>query len=254
MRRAFVAAICLTCGLASAQDDFAGLGRYAEANAELGSPAKGEDRVVFMGDSITQGWVSASPEFFAGRPYIGRGISGQTTPQMLLRFRQDVIALEPAVVVILAGTNDVAGNTGPATNEMIQDNLASMAELAAENDIQVILSSILPADRYPWQPDVEPAFRIFAINRWLEQYAEDNDHIYLDYYSTMVNDTGGMQEPYTTDGVHASKAGYEVMQELVEEAIDEALDRPRGKSGNLIFRPAEGCTRTSSRRQPRNCQ
>jgi lysophospholipase L1-like esterase len=253
MLRAFVAALCLTCGLASAQEDFAGLGRYAEANAAIGSPGRGEARVVFIGDSITEGWVSASPEFFQDRPYIGRGIGGQTTPQMLLRFRQDVIALEPAVVVILAGTNDVAGNAGPATNEMVQDNLASMAELAAENDIRVVLASILPADRYPWQPDVEPAFRIFAINRWIEQYAEDNDHIYLDYYSVMVNDTGGMQERYTTDGVHASKAGYEAMRELVEIAIDEALDRPRARPGGISFRPVDGCSRTSSGRPTRRC-
>jgi lysophospholipase L1-like esterase len=253
MLRAFVAALCLTGGLASAQEDFAGLARYAEANAALGAPATGEKRVVFIGDSITQGWVSAVPGFFADRPYIGRGISGQTTPQMLLRFRQDVIALAPAVVVILAGTNDIAGNTGPATNEMIQDNLASMAELATENDIRVVLASILPADRYPWQPDVEPAFRIFAINRWIEQYAEDNDHIYLDYYSDMVNDNGGLQEPYTTDAVHVTRAGYEVMQALAEAAIDEALDRPRARSGGLNFTPIDGCSRTASARTNRRC-
>jgi lysophospholipase L1-like esterase len=253
MRRALVATVLLTGGLAGAQEDFANLGRYAEANAALGSKARGEDRVVFIGDSITEGWVSASPEFFDGRPYIGRGIGGQTTPQMLLRFRADVIALEPAVVVILAGTNDVAGNTGPATNEMIQDNLASMAELAAENDIRVILASILPVDRYPWRPELEPAFRIFAINRWIEQYAADNDHIYLDYYSAMVNDTGGMDQRYTTDGVHANKAGYEVMQALAETAIDEALDRPRSRPRTLLFTPIDGCSGTSSRRAPRRC-
>lgn len=253
MHRVLITAICLTSGLAFAQEDFANLGRYAEANAAIGSPGRGEDRVVFMGDSITEGWVSASPEFFQDRPYIGRGIGGQTTPQMLLRFRQDVVALEPAVVVILAGTNDIAGNTGPATNEMIQDNLASMAEIAAENDVRVVLASILPAERYPWQPEVEPAFRIFAINRWVEEYAEDHDHIYVDFYSAMVNDTGGMLERYTTDGVHVSKPGYEVMQERVEIAIDEALDRPRATPGGLIFRPLDGCSTTSSRRPARRC-
>ena len=253
MLRVLAAVTFLTAGLAAAQDDFAGLGRFADENAALGSPARGEERVVFMGDSITQGWSDASPEFFEGRPYIERGIGGQTTPQMLLRFRADVVSLEPAVVVILAGTNDVAGNTGPATNEMIEDNLASMAEIAAENDIRVILASILPADQYPWAPDVEPAFRIFAINRWVEQYAEENGHIYLDYYSAQVNDQGGMDERYTSDGVHASKAGYEVMQELVEVAIDEALDRPRSEPGVFRFTPSNGCTRTSNRRSNPRC-
>jgi lysophospholipase L1-like esterase len=253
MFRTLAASILLISGLVLAQEDFAGLARYADANALLGPPERSEQRVVFMGDSITEGWLRASPEFFEGRPFIGRGISGQTTPQMLLRFRADVVALDPAVVVILAGTNDIAGNTGPATNEMIQDNLASMAEIAAENDIRVVLASILPADRYPWQPEVEPAFRIFAINRWLEQYAEENDHIYLDYYATMVNDQGGMIESYTTDGVHATKAGYEVMQGLVEAAIDEALDRPRTEPGSFYFRPADGCPRTSSRRPNPRC-
>lgn len=254
MVRVLLATLTLASSLAQAQDDFAGLGRFVEANAALGAPDRDEQRVVFIGDSITAGWLNASPEFFEGRPYIGRGISGQTTPQMLLRFRADVIALDPAVVVILAGTNDIAGNTGPATNEMIQDNLASMAELAAENEIRVVLSSILPADRYPWQPEVEPAFRIFAINRWLERYAEENDHIYVDYYSAMVNDQGGMEERLTTDGVHVSKAGYELMQGFVEAAIGEALDRPRVRSGQFFLRPADNeCTRTSNRRSNPRC-
>jgi lysophospholipase L1-like esterase len=173
---------------------------------------------------------------------------------MLLRFRSDVVALAPAVVVILAGTNDIAGNTGPMTNEMIGDNIASMAEIAAENDIRVILASILPTDGYPWAPEVEPAFRVFAINRWLEEYALDNDHIYLDYYAAMVDDEGGMDARYTDDGVHANEAGYELMQALAEPAIAEALDRPRMRPGTLYFRPAEGCTRTSSRRTNPRCR
>lgn len=255
MLRALITVAFFMSAATVAQDDFAGLGIFAQENAALGSPARGENRVVFMGDSITQGWSDASPEFFAGRPYVERGISGQTTSQMLLRFRSDVVSLEPAVVVILAGTNDVAGNTGPATNEMIEDNLASMAEIAAENDIRVVLASILPADRYPWAPEVEPAFRIFAINRWLEQYAEENDHLYLDYYSAMVNDQGGLEERYTTDGVHVSKDGYEVMQELAEVVIDEALGRPRSEPGVLRFTPVDdGCPRTSSRRPNPRCE
>jgi len=227
MTRLLMVSILLASGLAEAQGDFAQIGRFAEENAALGPPARGEDRVVFMGDSITEGWSRASPDFFDGRPYIERGISGQTTPQMLLRFRADVVALEPAVVVILAGTNDIAGNTGPMTNEMIEDNLASMIEIAAWNDIRVVLASILPTDRYPWAPEVEPASRVVAINRWLEEYAGRNDHIYLDYYAAMVNDAGGLDERYTYDGVHPNEAGYDVMQGLVEAAIAEALAQPR---------------------------
>lgn len=253
MIRVLIASMLLVTSLTEAQEDWAQIGRYAEANAALGPPARGEERVVFMGDSITEGWSRASPEFFEGRPYIERGIAGQTTPQMLLRFRSDVVALEPAAVVILAGTNDIAGNTGPMTNEMIEDNLASMAEIAAENEIRVIVASILPTDGYPWAPDVEPTFRVLAINGWIEEYAKRNDHIYLDYYSAMVNDRGGMDERYTSDGVHANKAGYEVMQGLVEGAIDEALDRPRSRPGSLYFRPAGGCTRTSNRRSNPRC-
>lgn len=253
MLRSIILIALLAPGFALAQDDWANLARYAEANAALGEPERGEQRIVFIGDSITAGWSNASPEFFADRPYIQRGIGGQTTPQMLIRFRPDVVALKPAAVVILAGTNDIAGNTGPATNEMIQDNLASMAEIAAENDIRVVLASILPAASYPWSPDVEPVFRIFAINRWIEEYAEDNDHIYLDYYSHMVDDQGGMIDAYTTDGVHVTRAGYELMQELAEAAIDEALERERTRPGTLTFRPVEGCSRTSSRRTNPRC-
>jgi len=249
-----LAALCVLLSSAvMAQDDWANLGRFAEENAALGSPARDEDRVVFLGDSITQGWSDASPAFFEGRPYIERGIGGQTTPQMLVRFRADVVRLEPAAVLILAGTNDIAGNTGPATNEMIEDNLASMAEIAAANDIQVILSSILPAEAYPWRPGVEPAFRILAINRWIEEYADANDHIYLDYYAAMVNDRGGLQTAYTTDGVHVTPEGYAVMEQLAEEAIDEALDRDRRGSGSSFFRPLQGCARTTSSKRPVDC-
>ena len=259
MGRLLLGAALLLPALAIAQDDWANLARFADENAALGEPARDEERVVFIGDSITQGWSDAAPEFFEERAYIERGISGQTTPQMLVRFRADVVALEPAAVVILAGTNDIAGNTGPASNEMIQDNLASMAEIATANDIRVVLASILPAESYPWRPGVEPAFRILAINRWIQDYAKSNDHLYVDYYSAMVNDRGGMQERYTTDGVHVSAAGYELMQGIVEEAISEALDRPRrvsdaeSGSSNISLRPLNGCARVSGNRRQQPC-
>lgn len=205
------------------KNDWPFLSLFHEENSTLPPLASDENRVVFIGDSITQGWPDTSPEFFLNRSYVERGISGQTTPQMLVRFRADVIALQPKVVVILAGTNDLAENTGPATNEMIQDNLSSMAELAKANGIKVVLSSILPVERYPWRPQLEPAQRIIDINAWLKQYCWDNGHIYLDYFSALANEHGGMTEQFTYDGVHANKAGYDVMQVLVEKAIEEAL-------------------------------
>jgi len=186
-------------------------------------PAKGEERVVFIGNSITQGWITARPEFFNKRPYINRGISGQTTPQMLLRFRQDVIALQPKVVVILAGTNDIAGNTGFSTLDMIENNLASMAELAASNGIRVVLSSVLPVFDYPWKPGIQPATKIIALNVWIKKYCELNRFIYLDYFSAMVDDLKGMKAELSKDGVHANIEGYKVMEPLVEAAIQEAF-------------------------------
>src|SRR5690606_1354273 len=150
-------------------------------------------RVVVMGYSITQGWARYFADQFPGKPYVGRGISGQTTPQMLVRFRQDVIALRPAAVVILAGTNDIAGNTGPSTLVMIEDNLASMAELAQANGIRVILASILPASDYPWKPGLEPGPKIVEVNRWLKEYAASKGMVYLDFHSAMVDDRLGLQ-------------------------------------------------------------
>src|SRR5690606_11253574 len=203
--------------------DWANLSRYREANAELGDPTPQEQRVVFMGNSITEGWARHFDELFPGKPYIGRGISGQTTLQMLVRFRQDVIDLQPAVVVILAGTNDIAGNTGPSTPEMIQGNIASMAELARANGIKVILSSILPASDYPWRPGLEPGPKIVAINAWLRDYAAANGMVYLDYHSAMVDDQLGLPEELAYDGVHPTEAGFRIMAELAEAAISEAL-------------------------------
>lgn len=253
MVRMLATALLLLPCTAKAQDDWANLGHFAAENAALGPPARNEERVVFMGDSITQGWSDASPAFFEDGAYVERGISGQTTPQMLIRFRADVVDLKPKAVVILAGTNDIAGNTGPATNRMIEDNLASMAEIASANDIRVILASILPAYDYPWSPGREPAPRIAAVNEWIKDYAEENDHIYVDYYSAFVDDRGGMLERFTTDGVHVNKAGYAVMEDLVDAAIDEALSRPRTQPGVLDFQPLNGCVRTTSTRLHRSC-
>ncbi|RYG30426.1 MAG: acylhydrolase, partial [Chitinophagaceae bacterium] len=201
------------------------LKRYEQENQKVAPPSKNEDRVVFMGNSITDSWIKYSPEFFAGRPYFDRGIGGQTTPQMLVRFRADVIKLQPKVVVILAGTNDIAGNTGPSTLEMIEDNLASMAELAKANKIKVILSSVLPAYKYPWKPDVEPAEKIFLLNQWIKDYASKNNHLYLDYYSAMVDERKGLKKELSGDGVHPNKAGYTIMEALVEKAIKKALGK-----------------------------
>jgi lysophospholipase L1-like esterase len=162
---------------------------------------------------------------FAAKPYINRGISGQTTPQMLVRFRQDVIALKPAVVVILAGTNDIAGNTGPSTIEMIEDNLASMAELAQANAIAVVLSSVLPVFDYPWRPGLVPAPKIVALNAWMKQYAATHGAVYLDYHSAMADERQGMKADLASDGVHPNETGYRIMVPLAEQAIAEALRR-----------------------------
>ncbi|HZF73029.1 MAG TPA: SGNH/GDSL hydrolase family protein [Gemmatimonadaceae bacterium] len=203
--------------------DWANLARFRDANAQLAAPMKNEKRVVFMGNSITEGWQQYFATMFPGKPYINRGISGQTTPQMLVRFRQDVIALKPKVVVILAGTNDIAGNTGPSTLEMIEDNLASMAELAKENGIRAVMSSVLPVYDYPWKPGLEPAPKIIALNKWMKDYADHHHAIYLDYHSAMADARGGMREGLASDGVHPNEAGYRVMAPLVEQAIERAL-------------------------------
>ena len=191
--------------------DWANLAKYRDANSRLTPPAKNENRVVFMGNSITEGWQRYFPTMFAGKPYINRGIGGQTTPQMLVRFHPDVVALKPRVVVILAGTNDIAGNTGPSTLEMIEDNLASMAEIASANGIKVVLSSVLPVYDYPWKPGLEPAPKIIALNKWMKDYAKKHRAIYLDYHSAMADERGGMRSELASDGVHPTEAGYRVM-------------------------------------------
>lgn len=217
---------------ANAQD-WANLTRFKEDNAKIGMPRTCDDRVVFMGNSITQGWIEKVPKFFENRPYINRGISGQTTPQMLVRFRQDVINLYPKVVVILAGTNDIAGNTGPSTLEMIEDNIHSMTELAQSNGIQVVLCSVLPAFDYKWKPGLEPAGKIVELNRRIKKYAETHGAVYCDYFSAMADERNGLPESLSGDGVHPNPEGYALMAPIAETAIARALlmwkDSPKRK-------------------------
>lgn len=206
--------------------DWPDLARYREENASLAPPGIAEQRVVFMGDSITDGWGRRYGKFFPGKPYINRGISGQTTPQMLIRFRPDVIALSPKAVVILAGTNDIAGNTGPETLDDIEGNLESMAELAKANDIRVVLSAVMPVcDYIRPQTERRPPAKIVALNAWMKDYAAKNGLIYLDYYSAMVDASGMFKKELTYDGLHPNDAGYEVMGPLAEQAIAKALGK-----------------------------
>ena len=206
-------------------NDFGYLARYRDDNAKLGAPVAGQPRVVFMGDSITEGWVGKMPQFFVpGR--VGRGISGQTTSQMLLRFRQDVIDLHPAVVQIMAGTNDIAGNTGPTTDAKVQANIMSMVELAQAHGIRVILASIPPADHFEWKPGLKPAPRIAAMNAWLKDYAKRVGATYADYWSALhVGDA--LNPAFGTDGVHPNEAGYAAMAPVANAAIKQALAKPR---------------------------
>src|SRR5688572_2582125 len=206
--------------------DWPNLARYRDANAALGDPAPGESRVVFMGNSITYAWARSFPAMFPGKPYVGRGISGQTTPQMLVRFRQDVVALRPKVVVILAGINDIAGNTGPSSQQMIADNLMSMTEIAKANGIRVVLSSVLPAYDFPWRRGIGPAPKVVALNSWIKCYAAQAGAAYLDYHGRMVDARGGLSAEMAADGVHPTEAGYRIMAPLAEAAIQEALRRP----------------------------
>lgn len=214
-------------GMEAKLADWPQLKRYEAANAALPPVAAGENRVVFFGDSITDNWgrwPGTESTFFTGKPYVNRGISGQTTPQMVVRFRQDVIDLHPAAVVILAGTNDVAGNTGPMTPEMTEDNFRSMADLAKANGIRVILASITPAADYPWKRGMEPTPKIRALNAWLKDYCERHSYTYLDYYSAMTDADGGMKPGISIDGVHPNEKGYAVMEPLAQAAIDKTLN------------------------------
>ena len=204
--------------------DWANLGRYRAENAALPPAPPGEKRVVFFGDSITDGW-GRSPgtgAFFPGKPYVNRGISGQTTPQMLVRFQQDVVQLHPSVVVILAGTNDIAGNTGPSTPEMIEDNFDSMVNIAQAHGIAVVLASITPVHVYPWKPTIFPTDEIRLLNAWMASYCGQHRCVYLDYFSAMADASGGMRAGLSRDGVHPVEQGYAIMTPLAEQAIARA--------------------------------
>ncbi|MFZ1799013.1 MAG: SGNH/GDSL hydrolase family protein [Chitinophagaceae bacterium] len=207
------------------QNDWADLKKYSFENEHLGLPGKGENRVVFMGNSITEFWKTIDSNFFNNKQYIDRGISGQTTPQMLIRFRPDVIELKPSVVVILAGINDIAENTGPISLNNIFGNIVSMIELATINKITVVVSSVLPANVFTWRPQIKPAEKVIALNTMLSSYCKSHNIIYLDYYSKMVDDQEGLDKKYTEDGVHPTLAGYKIMEPLVEEAIKKALSK-----------------------------
>jgi len=198
--------------------------RYAAENAALPRPVAGEKRVVFMGDSITDLWGRRYGKFFPGQPYLNRGISGQVTPQMLLRFRQDVIALEPRAVVILAGTNDIGGTLGPVDAEATHANLMSMVELAKAHGIRVVLASLTPVcDYISPQTEKRPIEKIRQMNGWIKSYAERAGVVYLDYYSAMLDDQGMLRKELTFDGLHPNDAGYELMAPLAEKAIAAAL-------------------------------
>jgi len=210
--------------LARMVNDYGNTARYSAEDAKVLPPAAGEDRVIFMGDSITDAWGRGVGVFFPGKPYINRGISGQVTPQMLLRFHQDVIALKPKVVVILAGTNDIGGNVGPMTLEATEDYFLSMIDMARAKNIRVVLSSVMPVcDYFKPQTAQRPPEKILALNRWLKDYAETNNCVYLDYFSAMLDDKGMFHKELTYDGLHPNAAGYEVMTPLAEKAIAQAL-------------------------------
>ena len=204
--------------------DWPNLSRYQDENRSVGLPEKGKQRVVFMGDSITEEWSNLYPDYFVTKGYINRGIGGQTTPQMLIRFKPDVIDLEPDIVVILAGTNDIAGNTGPSNVKMITDNIFSMAELARAHQIKVVLSSILPVFEYEWAKEIKdvPA-TIDSVNDELKKYVNDHGLVYLDYFSSMVDERKGLNKDYTYDGVHPNQDGYILMSSLAQKVLSRLL-------------------------------
>ena len=205
--------------------DFAYLKRYSPYNKFIAARAKGENRVVFMGNSIVEGWVNADSTFFLENKFIGRGISGQTSPQMLLRFRQDVIDLQPKVVIINAGTNDIAENTGPYDADYTFGNIVSMAQLALANGITPVLSSVLPASDFPWRKDFgNPSVKILPLNKRIKAYAERHNLVYLDYNTALTNDIGGMNPDLAADGVHPTLKGYKIMEGLAKAAIEDALE------------------------------
>jgi len=231
-RNILTASILLLALTASAQHaddqlhtDWANIKRYELANSQVVHQATGKKSVVYMGDSITDFWITTDSSFFAGKPYLDRGISGQTTGQMLVRFREDVINLNPAVVVILAGINDIAENNGPSKLEDVFGNLVSMAELAKANHIKVVLSSVLPAFAFPWRPDINPVPQVKALNDKIKAYADQYHIVYLDYFTAMADDRKGLPLSLSKDGVHPTLAGYKIMEPLAEKAIEKALKK-----------------------------
>lgn len=229
--KTFFALLCIMISMKSMgqtdHTDWPNLKKYAAENKQLQALTNDGNRVVFMGNSITEFWKVMDSSFFADKPYINRGISGQTTSQMLVRFRQDVIDLQPAVVVILAGINDIAENTGPVSLEHIYGNIVSMVQLARANNIKVVLSSVLPANQFPWRPQIKPAEKVIQLNAMLEAYCLKNKVVYLDYYSKMVDENKGLDKRYGDDGVHPTLAGYRMMAPLLEAAIQKALLKKR---------------------------
>ena len=205
--------------------DWANIKRFEEANSKVQPPAKNENRVVFMGNSITDFWITTDSSFFAGKPYFDRGISGQTTGQMLVRFREDVIHLQPKVVVILAGINDIAENNGPSKLEDVFGNIVSMAELSKANGIKVVLSSVLPASVLSWRKTIDPVPKVKALNGMIKEYADKNHMVYLDYFTAMADAERGLPPNLSKDGVHPTLEGYKVMEPLAEQAIGEALKK-----------------------------
>lgn len=205
--------------------DWANLNRFKSENKALSALKNEENRVVFMGNSITEGWLKLCPEFFEGKPYTNRGISGQTTPQMLVRFRADVIELKPKVVVILAGTNDIAGNTGPTTLNEILGNIISMVELAKANNIKPILCSVLPAINYSWKPGIQPAEKIVVLNSMIQNYANSHKINYANYFVALADEHNGLPLIYSEDGVHPNKKGYLVMNPIITKAIEETIKK-----------------------------
>ncbi len=199
--------------------DWANFKKYEADNNKIEPPIKNETRVVFMGNSIFEGWIRLRPEFFSGKPYFDRGISGQTTPQMLLRMYDDVIALQPDIMVLKAGINDIAENNAPFNPDHTLDNIKAMAQLARFNKIKVILCSVLPASDFRWRPGLQPGDKVIALNEAIKKFATENKFYYLDLYSTVVDDNKGMRKEYASDGVHPTVEGYKVMEPLLEDAI-----------------------------------
>jgi len=224
MKKGILTMVAILCAVIVAQaQDWANVKKYEVANAAIQARATNEKSVVYMGDSITDFWISNDSVFFAAKPYLDRGISGQTTGQMLLRFRQDVINLKPGVVVILAGINDIAENNGPEKLEDIFGNIVSMAELAKANHIKVVLSSLLPAFALPWRPAIDPLPKVKALNEMIKSYAYQNNIVYLDYFTAMADSRGGLPANLSKDGVHPNLAGYKIMEMLADKAVNETL-------------------------------